>query len=75
MGKLLKPLGLKGVLRFLVFNEVSSSLQAGKKVWVELKDGQHSDIHIESLIISGEKSWVKFFECDTRKDADQLSGL
>ena len=42
MGKLLKPRGLKGVMWLCVFNEVDSSLRSGKKVWVELENGQYA---------------------------------
>ena len=75
MGKLLKPRGLKGELRFWVFNEVDSTLKTGVEVWVELGNGQYSNHLIESLEISGEKSWIKFSGCNRREDAHQLSGL
>jgi len=75
MGKLLKPRGLKGVLWICLFNEVDSSLKRGKKIWVQLEFGQYSCLNIESLKISRDKSWIKFFECCTREYADQISGL
>ena len=75
MGKLLKPQGLKGALRLWVFNEVDSALKTGMEVWVELENGQYSNHVIESLVIFGEKSWIKFFGSDRREDADQLSGF
>ena len=75
MGKLLKPRGLKGELRLLIFNEVDSALKTGMKVWVELGNEQYSNLLIELLEISGEKSWIKFFGCDRREDAHQLNGL
>ena len=75
MGKLLKPRGLKGELRLWIFNEVDSALKTGMKVWVELENGEYSNLLIELLEISGEKSWIKFFGCDGREDAHQLSGL
>ena len=75
MGKLLKPRGLKGGLRLLIFNEVDSALKTGLKVWVELDKGQYSNHLIELLEISGEKSWIKFSGCDRCEDAHQLSGL
>ena len=73
MGKLLKPRGLKGELRFLVFNEVDSVLETGMKVWVELENGQYSNHLIELLEISREKSRIKFSGCNRREDAHQLA--
>jgi 16S rRNA processing protein RimM len=75
MGRLLKPRGLKGGLRLFLFNEIGSSLKAGKKIWIELESGQYSYYLIESLKISGVKSWIKLVECDTCENAEQLSGL
>ena len=75
MGKLLKPRGLKGGLRLFLFNEIGSSLKTGKKIWIELESGQYSYYLIESLKISGDKSWIKFVGCDTCENAEQLGGL
>ena len=75
MGRLLKPRGLKGEMRLSIFNEIDSILKIGMKIWVKLeKKVQYSHI-IESLNISGVKSWIKLSGCNTREDADQLSGL
>ena len=51
MGRLLKPRGLKGELRALIFNEVDSALKSGMEVWVELADGEYSSHYIETLKI------------------------
>jgi len=75
MGRLLKPRGLKGELRLTIFNEVDSVLKIGMEIWVETAEGvQYSHI-IESLNISGVKSWIKLSGCNTREDANNLSGL
>ena len=75
MGKLLKPRGLSGEIRLLVFNAVDSTLKIGMEVWVESDNGEYSNHLIESLKILGVKSWIKFTGCDGCKDAHQLSGL
>ena len=45
------------------------------EIWVKSEEGvQYSHI-IESLNITGEKSWIKFSGCNKRETADNLSGL
>ena len=75
MGRLLKPRGLKGELRLTIFNEVDSVLKIGMKIWVESVKGLHYSHIIESLNISGVKSWIKLSGCNTREDADNLNGV
>ena len=75
MGRLLKPRGLRGELRLTIFNEVDSALKIGMEIWVKSEEGiQHNHI-IESLYISGGKSWIKLAGCNTCEDADNISGL
>ena len=75
MGRLLKPRGLKGELRLTIFNEVDSVLKIGMEIWVETAEGvQYSHI-IESLKITGVKSWIKLSGCNNREAADNLSSL
>ena len=72
MGRLLKPRGLKGELRLTIFNEVDSVLKIGMEIWVETAEGvQYSHI-IESLKITGVKSWIKFIGYNKREDVDNL---
>ena len=75
MGKLLKPWGLKGEMRLTIFNEVDSVLKIGMKIWVESVEGLHYSHIIESLNISGVKSWIKLSGCNIRDDANKLKGL
>ena len=75
MGRLLKPRGLKGELRLTIFNEVDSVLKIGMEIWVEAAEGvQYSHI-IESLNITGVKSWIKLSGCNNREAANYLSSL
>ena len=74
MGRLLKPRGLNGEMWLTIFNEVDSVLKIGIEIWMKSKEEvQYSHI-IESLNISI-KSWIKLSGCNTREDADNLSGL
>ena len=73
MGKILKPIGLKGELKFFFFNELESSLKIGLEVW--LKNKVFFSYIIEKIKISGKKSSIKFLNCDSRNDADFLKGL
>ena len=75
MGRLLKPRGLKGELRLTIFNEVDSVLKIGMEIWVETAEGVHYSHIIESLKITGIKSWIKLSGCNNREAADNLSSL
>ena len=75
MGRLLKPRGLNGEMWLTIFNEVDSVLKIGIEIWMKSEEEvQYSHI-IESLNIYGLKSWIKLSRCNTREDADNLSGL
>ena len=58
-----------------IFNDVDSALKIGMEVWVELADGKLSNQIIESLKISGAKSWIKFAGFQKREDADNFIGM
>ena len=73
MGKLLKPRGLNGELRVNFFNEESSALKKGVKVW--LKINKYFSRSIESMVMAGKKSYIKFKDCNTRDEANALQGL
>ena len=75
MGKILKPRGLKGVLWFVPFNVIDSSLKPKINVWINLKGKKYQNFLVESLEISERKSWIKFFEYDNREDVGGFIGL
>ena len=75
MGRLLKPRGLRGELRLTIFNEVDSVLKIGIEIWMQSEEEVKYSHIIELLNISGIKSWIKLSGCNTREDADNLSGL
>ena len=74
MGRLLKPRGLNGEMWLTIFNEIDSVLKIGIEIWMKSKEEEYSHT-IESLNISGIKSWIKLSGCNTREDADNLSSL
>lgn len=73
MGKLLKPLGLKGELRVSFFNEESSALKKGVEIW--LKANEFISHSIEIIVMADKKSCIKFKDCNTRDEANALQGL
>ena len=75
MGRLLKPRGLNGEMWLTIFNKVDSVLKIGIEIWMKSEEEvQYSHI-IESLNISGIKSWIKLSGCNAREDCDNLSSL
>ena len=75
MGQFLRPRGLKGVIWFMIFNEVNSSLKVGKCLWIDLGNGENLSLFIESIGIAGKKSWIKLTDYDSRNDILKLCGL
>ena len=75
MGKLLKPRGLKGEVWSTIFNESDSALKKGCKIWLKKVDNSFVRAEIESLTISGKKSWIKFIKIDSRMEAESLHGI
>ena len=74
MGKLLKPRGLQGELRVAIFNEYGSALKMGKEIWLKRAENYFSR-KIETIKMAGEKSCIKFSDCNTLEDADRIQGL
>ena len=74
MGKLLKPRGLKGELRAVIFNEYGSTLKMGKEIWLKRAENYFSR-KIETIKRAGEKSCIKFSDCNTLEDAYRIQGL
>ena len=73
MGKLLKPKGLKGELKVLIFNEEDSSLKDGVEVWLRTSD--YFSHKIEKIKMAKQKSCIKFINCNAREHANALQGL
>lgn len=73
LGKLLKPKGLNGELRVLVFNELDTSMDIGTELWIKTKDG-YIKRTIEKIQIADKKSVVKFMNCDNRSEAEHIHG-
>ena len=75
MGKLLKPRGLKGELRAVIFNEYGLALKMGTEIWLKTKEEDFFSRRIEKIQISGEKSCIKLVDCDKREEAENIQGL
>ena len=75
LGYLLKPHGLKGELKVVFFNEDSRSLKNNQIIF--LNDGKDDVFKkkIENVIYQLKNDMIKFFEIDTRDDAEKLSSL
>ena len=74
IGKFLKPRGLKGELRVIIFNEHGSSLKIGTEIWLKREENYFSRT-IETIKIAGEKSCIMLIDCNTWEDADRIHGL
>ena len=70
MGKLLKPKGLKGELRAIIFNENNFSLKTGTKIWLE----EDFSLEIEKIQVSVYKSYIKLVGYNSRGEAEKIQG-
>ena len=72
IGKIIKPHGIKGEMKFLVYNEDSRVLQESSSVWLE-GDGSSKGFEVRKVqMISYIGNRIKFFEIDSRDRAESF---
>ncbi len=74
LGEILKPHGIKGELKILLYNEESKSLQKNQKVFLESPQKNIIEYKIERIFYSFRKNRIKFFDINTIDEADDLRG-
>jgi len=74
MGRLLKPIGLKGELRTAIYNEHNSALQVGTEIWLK-KEENYFSRKIEIIKMAGAKSCIRLSDCSSLEDAEKLQGV
>ena len=71
IGKIVKPHGIKGEMKFLVYNEDSRVLEESSLVWLEKDSSQK--FHVKKIkMISYTGNRIKFFEIDSRDKAESF---
>ena len=71
IGKIVKPHGIKGEMKFLVYNEDSRVLEESSLVWLEKDSSQKFDVKkIQMISYTGNR--IKFFEIDSRDKAESF---
>ena len=75
MGKLLKPKGLQGELRAVIFNEFGSALKVETEIWLKTEEVNYFSWKIETIRMAGEKSCIKLSGCNTLEEAEKIQGL
>ena len=70
IGKILKPHGLKGEIKILLFNKSSRVLQENVPVTLKNDRGLSGDFRIEMIRYGSSKVIIKFFELSSIDDAD-----
>ena len=74
IGELIKPHGIKGEIKILLFNEESKSLKNNQIVFLKNSRDNFFKYKIENVIYSMKKNRIKFFEIDSIDSADKLRG-
>lgn len=72
IGKILKPHGLKGEVKILLYNKSSRVLQDDIPVKLKNDRGLSGDFRIEMIRYGSSKVIIKFFELSSIDDADTL---
>ena len=75
IGELIKPHGIKGELKILLFNEESKSLKDSQIVFLKDNKDNFFKYKIEKVVYSMKKNRIKFFEIDSIDNADKLRGF
>ena len=75
IGELIKPHGIKGELKILLFNEESKSLKDSQIVFLKDNKDNFFKYKIEKVVYSMKKNRIKFFEIDSIDSADKLRGF
>ena len=75
IGELIKPHGIKGELKILLFNEESKSLKDSQIVFLKDNKENFFKYKIEKVVYSIKKNRIKFFEIDSIDSADKLRGF
>jgi 16S rRNA processing protein RimM len=70
IGKIVKPHGIGGELKFRLYNNSSELLGNSKAVWLEFLDKRIQQILIESVVLKNEGSRIKFKDVDDREMAE-----
>ena len=73
IGEIIKPHGIKGELKILLYNEESRSLKIDKFVYIE-DDNDLSKYKIEKINYSFKKNRIKFFEINSKGSAEYFRG-
>ena len=69
IGKITKPHGVKGFLKFLIYNEDSNILLDRKKLVIK-KDSRSIELNIEKLNLTSNFLLIKFFDINDRDSAE-----
>ena len=75
IGELIKPHGIKGELKILLFNEESRSLKDNKNIFLEKSSNNYFKYKIEKISYSFKKNRLKLFEINTINEAELFRGL
>jgi len=72
IGEILKPHGIKGEVKILLFNIDSKSLKNGSMAFLKDSKSNYHEYKVEAIMYSRKKNRVKFFEINSIDEADKL---
>ena len=72
IGEIIKPHGIKGELKIILYNEESRTLQKNKLVF--LGENNFLKFKVEKTSYCLKKNRIKFFEINSKEDAESLRG-
>ena len=75
IGEIIKPHGIKGELKILLFNEESRSLKENQKIFLDNNSNKFFKYKIERISYSFKKNKIKLFEINTMNEAEMLRGF
>ena len=75
IGEIIKPHGIKGELKILLYNEESRSLNNNINIFLGKSSKDNLKYKIERIFYSFKKNRLKLFEINTINEAELLRGL
>jgi len=70
IGKVVKPHGIKGELKFFLYNE-DSDILSGKKIAYLQNSSDKLELEIENVNLISSTPIIKFFDINTRQKAEK----
>jgi len=75
IGKIIKPHGLRGEAKLLLYEHTSGLLTEEQQIWLQGVSAPVTTLNVEACHLKGPHPRVKFYDIDSREDAEALRNM